>query len=174
MKPEPRSDLFTTAAAEPEHLPGVAISLLTALLPVVLIGASTIVSLSFTGKNVLTKALDFIGHPVIAMLIAVLVGVYTLGISKGKTMKDLTTELNQSIKNIAPILLIIAGAGALKQVLSSSGVSDFLAAELINLPVSPLVLAWGMGCTGYVCVGSATVAGLTTAGIILPLVQTSG
>ena len=174
MNPEPRSDLFATATKEPDHLPGVGLSLFSALLPVILIGASTIVSLANSGENALTHVLDFIGHPVMAMLIAVLVAIFTLGMGRGKSMKDLTGELNQSIKNIAPILLVIAGAGALKQVLSSSGVSSYLADALITLPISPLVLAWGMAALIRVCVGSATVAGLTTAGIILPLVQTSG
>ncbi len=108
------------------------------------------------------------------MLLSVLLALYTLGLRRGKALKDLNAELNQSIKNIAPILLIIAGAGALKAVLSQSGVSDYLAEALIKLNVSPLVLAWGMAALIRVCVGSATVAGLTTAGIILPLVQSSG
>ena len=174
LKPEPRSDLFQTQHSNPDQLPGVGISLWSALLPVLLIGLSTLIELGSSKENFLTQFFGFIGHPVIAMLLSVLLALYTLGLRRGKALKDLNAELNQSIKNIAPILLIIAGAGALKAVLSQSGVSDYLAEALIKLNVSPLVLAWGMAALIRVCVGSATVAGLTTAGIILPLVQSSG
>ncbi|MEM9987737.1 MAG: gluconate:H+ symporter, partial [Bacteroidota bacterium] len=174
LQPEPRRDLFQTQHYNPDQLPGVGISLLSALLPVLLIGLGTLIELSNSGENLLTQVSGFMGHPVIAMLLSVLLALYTLGLRRGRALKDLNGELNQSIKNIAPILLIIAGAGALKAVLSQSGVSDYLAVALIKLDVSPLVLAWGMAALIRVCVGSATVAGLTTAGIILPLVQSSG
>jgi Gnt-I system high-affinity gluconate transporter len=72
------------------------------------------------------------------------------------------------------ILLIIAGSGALKQVLTESGVSKQIASALETWPVHPLVLAWCMAGIIRICIGSATVAGLTTAGIIAPLlVKTS-
>lgn len=174
LRPEPRSDLFATAQQTPENLPGVGLSLFSALLPVLLIASSTIASLIFPEGNALTHFLSLIGHPVLAMLLAVLIALCTLGLRRGKDMKQLGQELNQSIQNIAAILLVIAGAGALKAVLSSSGVSDYLAEALVGLSVSPLILAWGMAALIRVCVGSATVAGLTTAGIILPLVQSSG
>ena len=71
------------------------------------------------------------------------------------------------------ILLIITGAGALKQVLSDSGVSQVIATALQTVPIHPLVLGWLMAASIRASIGSATVAGLTTAGIILPLmVQT--
>lgn len=72
------------------------------------------------------------------------------------------------------ILLIIAGAGALKQILVDSGVSDHIGSLLQNVEMSPLILAWGIAAIIRVCVGSATVAGLTAAGIVLPLIQEGG
>ena len=72
------------------------------------------------------------------------------------------------------VLLIIAGAGALKQVLIDSGVSNDIGALLNESSISPLVLAWVIATLIRVCVGSATVAGLTAAGIVLPMVSTSG
>jgi len=74
-------------------------------------------------------------------------------------------------KDVAMILLFIAGAGALKQVLMDSGVSQTIAASLQGWDVHPLVLAWSITAIIRVCVGSATVAGLTTAGIIAPMVS---
>jgi Gnt-I system high-affinity gluconate transporter len=79
-----------------------------------------------------------------------------------------------SIKDIAVILLIIGSAGALKQVLTDSGVSDEIAAKLNDINIHPLVLAWLMAAIIRICVGSATVAGLTTAGIISPILAHSG
>ena len=79
-----------------------------------------------------------------------------------------------SIKGITMVLLIIAGAGALKQVLVDSGVSDYIADLLKGSTLSPLLLAWFIATVIRVCVGSATVAGLTAAGIVLPLVHQTG
>lgn len=71
-------------------------------------------------------------------------------------------------------MLIIAGAGALKQVLVDSGVSDYIADMLKGSTISPLLLAWFIATVIRVCVGSATVAGLTAAGIVLPMVSNPG
>ena len=80
----------------------------------------------------------------------------------------------ESIKDISVILLIIAGAGALKQVLVDSGVSTGIANQIKTLPVDPLLLGWLISGTIRICVGSATVAGLTAAGIMAPvLLQTN-
>ena len=69
------------------------------------------------------------------------------------------------------VLLIIAGAGALKEILVDSGVSDYIGELLNGSQISPLILAWFIATVIRVCVGSATVAGLTAAGIILPLIS---
>jgi Gnt-I system high-affinity gluconate transporter len=72
------------------------------------------------------------------------------------------------------ILLIIGGAGALKQILTDSGTNDYLALLLKGVNVSPIILGWGMAVAIRLSIGSATVAGLTTAGIIAPLVVQTG
>jgi Gnt-I system high-affinity gluconate transporter len=69
------------------------------------------------------------------------------------------------------LLLIMGGAGALKQVLIDSGVSDEIAVLLNGLDVHPLLLGWTIACVIRLCVGSATVAGLTAAGIVVPLLD---
>ena len=104
------------------------------------------------------------------MLIAVLIAIYTLGLQRGKSMMQVSESLLEAIKTIAMILLIIGGAGALKEILVDSGVSAYIAEILVNIDVSPYILAWGIAAIIRVCVGSATVAGLTSAGIILPVV----
>jgi Gnt-I system high-affinity gluconate transporter len=108
------------------------------------------------------------------MLIAVLVAIYTLGLARGKKMPEVMVSVSSSISGITMVLLIIAGAGALKQVLIDSGVSDYIAGMLQGSAISPLLLAWSIATVIRVCVGSATVAGLTAAGIVLPLVSNPG
>ncbi|WP_315824717.1 TRAP transporter large permease subunit [Paraflavitalea speifideaquila] len=115
----------------------------------------------------------FAGDPAVVMLIAILVATFTLGTGTGLSIKAVMDMYTDAVKDIAMILLIIAGAGALKQVLSDSGVSNEIAIALQSWPLHPLVLGWLMAAIIRVCVGSATVAGLTTAGIIGPLVAQS-
>jgi Gnt-I system high-affinity gluconate transporter len=85
-------------------------------------------------------------------------------------MKKIMRIYEEAVKDVALILLIVAGAGALKEVFSDSGVSREIAAHLQNWPIHPLVLGWLMAAIIRVCLGSATVAGLTAAGLILPLI----
>lgn len=155
-------------------MPGVNISILTALLPIILIMFATIAEFLLPAEAAILPIISFIGNPVIAMLIAVLVAIYTLGLARGKKMEELMGSINSAISGITMVLLIIAGAGALKQVLVDSGVSEYIADILKDSVLSPLFLAWLVATVIRVCVGSATVAGLTTAGIVLPLVTSSG
>lgn len=157
-----------------EEMPGMGVSIFTALLPVLLIALATLSEFVLPGDLWLSKGIQFLGNPVIAMLLSVLVAVYTLGLSRGKTMKEVMKSVGNSVSGITMVLLIIAGAGALKQVLIESGVSDYIGGLLQQSSISPLVLAWGIATVIRVCVGSATVAGLTAAGIVLPLIGSSG
>jgi len=79
-----------------------------------------------------------------------------------------------AVKDITILLLIIGGAGSLKQILIDSGVSAEIASLLNGLDIHPLILGWTIACVIRVCVGSATVAGLTAAGIVLPLLNQPG
>ena len=173
IEAKPLAEFYSTEELKPEELPGVSKSVLTALLPIILIILS-IIAEQFIPEGIVKQMLLFIGNPVIAMLIAVLVAIYTLGISLGKKMKDVMDSLSKSVASITMILLIIAGAGALKEVLVDSGVSEYIANLLKDSSISPLVLAWLIATAIRVCVGSATVAGLTAAGIVLPLASGSG
>ncbi|MBU3028184.1 gluconate:H+ symporter [Zobellia galactanivorans] len=153
-----------------EEMPSTSTSMLTALLPVILIGFASVIALLLPEENIFRKATDVLGNPVIAMLISVLVAIYTLGLARGKKMKDVMDSVSSAVSGITMVLLIIAGAGALKQVLIDSGVSEYIGEMLKGSTISPLVLAWLITTVIRVCVGSATVAGLTAAGIVLPLI----
>ena len=82
--------------------------------------------------------------------------------------------MGDAVKDISGILLIIAGAGALKQILLDTGISNELIQPLTTLAVHPLLLAWGISAILRVSIGSATVAGLTAAGIVAPIIASSG
>ena len=120
--------------------------------------------------NPVRIVLGYIGNPVIAMLLSVLFAIYTLGLARGRNMTDIMNSLAHSVTTITMIMLLIAGAGALKQVLVDSGVSKYIGEMLSHSSLSPLFLGWLIATILRFCVGSATVAGITTAGIVLPLV----
>ena len=174
IKATPLKEFYNPIVLKEEEMPAMGISLFTTLLPIILILCSTLFTLFVPGEFLLKEVIVFIGNPVIAMLISVLVAIYALGISRGKKMPELMNSVSSSVSSITMILLIIAGAGALKQILVTSGVSDYIGALLNGSSISPLILAWFIATVIRVCVGSATVAGLTAAGIALPLIQNTG
>jgi len=166
--------LFVTGDIPDNRLPSAALSFLTALLPVILLTGLTLLGY-WSGLDAQYKPLvAFLGNPMIVMLASLLVALITLGIGRGIALGDLMNGSAGALREIAPILLIIAGAGALKQVFVDGGANDQLGILLKSLPVPPLVLGWAIAAAIRVSLGSATVAGLTAAGLIAPLVKTSG
>ncbi len=154
------------------RMPGLTNSVLSSMLPVILIALTTIVSPMVKQPGTLKSILVFFSDPVIVLLLCLAAATYTLGLKSGMTMKKIMDIYGDAVKDIAMILLIMGGAGALKQVLTDSGVSNDIALLLSGLDVHPLVLGWGMAGLIRICVGSATVAGLTAAGIMAPLLET--
>jgi Gnt-I system high-affinity gluconate transporter len=165
---------FQSKTLAEEKLPGTANSFLSALLPVFLLIITTLLPFLFPQNPMFRKLCSFLGEPAIVMLIALLVATFTLGIRMSKSMTEIMSCYADAIKDIAMILLIIAGAGSLKQVLIDSRMSNEIGLALQDLPVHPLVLGWTISAIIRVCLGSATVAGLTTAGIIAPLMLQTG
>jgi Gnt-I system high-affinity gluconate transporter len=159
---------FAATLLPVDQLPGGTNSFLTSLLPVILLAATTIIPFVTTPAGAMQQAILFIGDPVIVMLLSVLTATFTLGIAMGKSMKTVMTLYGEAMKDIALILMIVAGAGVLKQVLVDSGVSSAIAAGLQNWQIHPLVLGWLIAGIVRVALGSATVAGLTAAGILAP------
>jgi len=151
------------------RIPSIATCLAVALLPVVLIGGVSLLQ-SIIGENDVLSAL---GNPAFAMLIAVLVAIYFLGVRTGRSMTEVMKILSSAISGVAGVLLIIAGAGAFKQIMIATGVSDEIGASLGGLGLSPLLMAWLIAALIRVCVGSATVAALTAASIIMPIFATT-
>ncbi|MBK5719327.1 L-lactate permease [Dysgonomonas sp. Marseille-P4677] len=160
---------------ESYSIPGKANSFLSATLPVFLLIIVTVIPFIFSGMQPkATSIIEFIGAPSIVMLIALIIATYTLGIRQGRSIKDVMDIYGNAVKDIAMILLIIAGAGIFKQIMEDSGISNDLANGLQQLPIHPLILGWLIAAIIRGCVGSATVAALTAAGVIMPLVVQTG
>ena len=171
VEAKPLKEFMTTRVFKQDELPSLFNSLSTALLPVLLIGFSTLISFLIQEESILSKCINFIGNPIIALLLTLLLATYSLGISRGKTMNQIMKTYGNAVSGITMVLLVISGAGALKQILIDSGVSDYIGGILEISSMSPLLIGWIIATLIRFSVGSATVAGLTTAGIVLPLVQ---
>jgi gluconate transporter len=187
FQPKIDRELFNIKEVPTVDLPGAGISFLVALMPVVLLTVfGPLKTYLLTAPEGQTPMLDkaslagklmtLMAEPYMGMLLSVLVAVWVLGLRKGAdgkrpTMKSVMKELEEAIKAASPILLVIAGAGALKQIFADSGTSTYIGSLLTGVAIPPLLLGWGMAGFIRICVGSATVAGLTTVGIILPLIQ---
>lgn len=172
--PKPLAQFMNRTPMTDAQMPGVAVSIFTALLPVFLIGTSASMKFVLSDDSILMPIISIFGDPAIAMIISVVVAIYTLGIGQGRSLVTVGESFESAIKGIAMILLIIAGAGALKSILVESQISDYIGNQLAQIAVSPLILAWGIAALIRVCVGSATVAGLTSAGIVAPLIPITG
>ncbi len=171
IKATPMEDFTGTAPLEEHQLPSNFMSILAALMPVVLIGFSGIALQFIDELSPLYPFVKGIGDPVLAMLFSVLFALFTLALRNGRKIADVMNDLSHSISSIAMILLIIAGAGSLKEILVVSGISDYLGELLRQSGASPLVLAWVIAAVIRISIGSATVAAMTAAGIMLPLVS---
>ncbi|MFW6289819.1 MAG: gluconate:H+ symporter [Mariniphaga sp.] len=147
-------------------------------IPLLLILVNTFTALAVSKevvpKSIVTDALEFIGHPFSALIIATLVASYFLGIKRGMSKQKI---LDLSTKALGPagIIILITGAGGvLKQVLVDSGIGQIMAESMANSALPPILLAWILAAVVRVTQGSATVAMITAAGIIAPVISEFG
>ena len=162
--------LFVAPLRPESELPGTFNCFASALLPVALIACSMAVPLAPEDWQ---AALRFWTNPLVVMLLALAVATWTLGLSRGMKMQELMDGYGNSVKDIAVILLIIAGAGTLKEVFVQTGVDKDISAALTGIAIDPLILGWLIAGVIRVSLGSATVAGMTAAGLMAPVVMSS-
>lgn len=160
-----------------EETPGFGISVFTALLPVILMSIATIITLlqktlGFEDNSFLA-VIRFIGEAGTSMLITLLVAVYTMGLARKIPIKTVMDSCTTAITHIGMMLLIIGGGGAFKQVLINGGVGDYVAELFKGTSMSPILLAWIIAAILRISLGSATVAALTTAGLVIPMLGQS-
>ncbi|SDJ82351.1 Gnt-I system high-affinity gluconate transporter/Gnt-II system L-idonate transporter [Catalinimonas alkaloidigena] len=171
IKAQPPANLFDLRERTEDELPSMGVSLFTALVPVVLIAVAAVADLLMPAESPVRQLIDFLGNPSVSLLLAILIAIYTLGLRRGRKIGEIMDSLVEAVKSIAMILFIIGGGGAFKQVLIDSGVGDYLTEQLQDTSLSPLLLAWGIAAVLRIALGSATVAALTTAGLVLPLIE---
>ncbi|HCT0540830.1 TPA: gluconate permease [Staphylococcus pseudintermedius] len=171
------SSLGATKSFKDEELPSFGLSTFTALLPVLLMLFATLWQLisGHEGKahNTLESMIYFIGSAGTAMLIAVVFAVFSMGIRRGIPTKQVMNTLTQAIYPIGMMLLIIGAGGAFKQVLIDGGVGGAIEKIFTDVNISPILLAWLVAAILRLALGSATVAAISTTGIVLPLLQTA-
>lgn len=161
---------FMPADVADDRLPALGNSIFSSLLPVILLALTTLAAPYIPESGTFSDVVRFFSEPDIVMLLSLLFATYTLGVRSGMSMERITSIYGEAVKDIALILLIIAGAGALKNIMVDSGVSIEIAGLLQHLDMDPLVLGWLIAATIRVCMGSATVSGLTAAGIVAPAI----
>lgn len=174
LNPEVPEGLYNPKIFKEEEMPSFLVSVSTALIPVVLMAASAVAKLTMAKDSVVQNVLIFFGSPDMAMSISVAIAIFTFGLNRGKSMSEVMKTVESAILVIAMILLVVAGGGALKQILIESGVGRYIGDLMAGSQLSPLVLAWLIAAVIRIAVGSATVAALTTGGIVAPLIALSG
>ncbi|WP_229053714.1 GntP family permease [Aeromicrobium sp. Leaf350] len=167
--PVPAGDLFEPETSTRERRPSFGVTLATVLLPVVLMMGKALADLLVDDGTTTRAVLDFIGEPFVALLIAVIVAIFTLGRGSGMGRDDVATVLNNALPPIAGIILIVGAGGGFKQTLVDTGIAEVMADFVRDSGVSVLLLAWLVAVLIRVATGSATVATITAAGIMAPV-----
>ncbi|MDI4656897.1 GntP family permease [Xanthobacter autotrophicus] len=150
-------------------LPGFGVTLATILLPVVLMLLKAFADVTFAAGHPVRSWLDLIGHPITALLAALLLSLYTFGSARGFSREVIGKHLNDSLLPVAGIILIVGAGGGFKQMLVASGVGDVIGHMAVQAHVNPILLAWLVAAVIRVATGSATVATITGAGIVAPV-----
>jgi Gnt-I system high-affinity gluconate transporter len=153
------------------RLPGAAVSIVTALLPVVLLLGSAAVGSLVEPGSAAAGIVGFVQKPDVLMLVALLFATISLGLFEGRSLPAVMNVYSSAIGDVASILLVIAGSGAFKEVLLQTEMDKRIGEALQGLPIDPLIVGWVVTAAIRVCVGSATVAGLTAADLLAPLVM---
>ncbi|NVM93705.1 SLC13 family permease [Arthrobacter wenxiniae] len=160
-----------TRAQDPDatRTPSFAITLVTLLSPLVLMLIKAAADVWMAKTNPVHPLLDFIGDPVVALTVAVLLAMVTFGTGVGFSAQVLTKKIGQSLLPIVGVMLIVGAGGGFKQVLVDGGTGTAIAKIAIAASLSVLLLGWIVAVLIRLATGSATVATVTAAGIIAPL-----
>ena len=150
--------------------PGFWVSVITVLIPAILMLLASAANLALSATSRTRVAINFVGQPVVALLLALLFSFWSLGRTRHLTREQLLKFCNDCLAPTATIILVIGAGGGFNQVLVDSGVGRAIANMAIGSNASPLILAWGIAALIRVATGSATVAMTTAAGIVAPIV----
>lgn len=178
--PETALAAFTTSAGTDGHpvdepdsrrMPRFSVTMGTILLPIVLMMLKAACSTAGLSQGTLYTVLDFLGTPVIAMLLTVLLALFTLGYATGASRQRVHESVVRSFPPIAGVLVIVGAGGGYSEALQDSGVNDAIGMAADHLDMPLLLLAWLVAALMRTAAGSGTVATVAAAGIVGPLAQ---
>ncbi|MEU7009473.1 gluconate:H+ symporter [Streptomyces sp. NPDC046332] len=173
--PAPENMIPARPSEDLEKRPGFGATVATVLLPVVLMLVKALVDIVVGNPdNPVQKVTDVIGSPLIALLAAVLVGLFTLGRAAGFTKERLSSTVEKSLAPIAGVLMIVGAGGGFKQTLIDVGVGQMILDFSKNWSIPALLLAWLIAVAIRLATGSATVATISAAGLVAPLAEGMG
>jgi gluconate:H+ symporter, GntP family len=153
-----------------KKLPGFFNTIITILVPVFLMLASSIAELTLAKGSLGYNIFRFLGDPVVALLIATVYSFFSLGFFRGLSRETILKFSNDCLAPTATILLVIGAGGAFNKVLLDSGIGTYIAELAQESHISPILLAWGIAAMIRIATGSATVSMMTAAGIVAPIV----
>ena len=161
-----------TATRVEHQRPSFAITLFSVLLPVGLMLGKALADILIDDKNnPLRGIFDVLGRPLMALLIAVVVGIFTLGRGAAMGRDRIAKCLETSLPPVAGIILIVSAGGGFKQVLVDSGIGTLLADWAKGAHISAILLAWVLAVLIRLATGSATVATITASSLMLAVVE---
>ena len=152
-----------------EEMPSFGVTVLTIMMPVLLMLLGTIADLSLPKTAVSYQVMKFVGSPFMSLLLALIFAFFTFGLQRKFSLSDIGKFCDQSLPAMASILMVIGAGGAFNKVLLDSGVGTEIAKTATSLDLNPLVLGWVIAAMIRVCTGSATVSMMTAAGIVAPM-----
>jgi GntP family gluconate:H+ symporter len=171
----PVADQFLEKADTARDLPGFTITIVTILLPVLLMLLGSWADFFFTPKTTLNNLLRLIGSADVALLLGALLSFVTLGTMRGFSRETILRFSNDSLAPTATVTLLVGAGGGFGRILQDSGVSQAIITVALSAHISILLLAWLVGALVRLATGSTTVAMGTAAGIIAPFaLQTPG
>ncbi|WP_241646614.1 gluconate transporter [Rosenbergiella metrosideri] len=165
----PAADSFPEVAKD--KLPSFGFSLSLILFPLILVGLKTIAANFIDKGSRLYEYFEFIGHPFIAILIAVLITIYGLAYRQGMDKSRVMAICGEALQPAGIILLVIGAGGVFKQVLVDSGVGPALGHSLTGLGLPVALSCFILAGVVRIIQGSATVACLTAVGLIMPVIE---
>ncbi len=175
---DPPAEMMGDASAgttPQENLPSFRSIALIIAVPLFLILVNTftavLVDKEVIAKTLISDILIFLGHPFSALIIAALLAIYFLGIKRGKTRQELLDLSSKALGPAGIIILVTGAGGVLKQILVDSGIGEIMANSIADSAMPPILLAWILAAIVRVTQGSATVAMITAAGIIAPILS---
>lgn len=153
-----------------DKLPGFGITLLTIIMPVLLMMLGTFADLMIPKGTLYFSIFKFIGSPFMALLLALLFSFFSLGLNQNFSLMQISRSCDQSLPSMAGILMVIGAGGAFNKILIDCGAGLEIAEVALTMKLSPVVLAWCVAAAIRVATGSPTVSMMTAAGIVEPLI----